>query len=307
MRGSSLFTFILFIASTITAMPSFARDFYVDNVQGDDRNDGLAQFRGTSGSGPFKTIARALRKVDGGDRVFLAKNADPYRESITLEGRNCSGNSFQAFQLIGNGATLDGSTTIGEEAWEHFAGNVFRFRPDRPKHQILFLDARPLPKVDANNRQQLSSLEPLHWALHQNHIYFCVEQDKLPSSYNLSCCGHSVGITLYQVHGVVISDLTVQGFQLDGVNAHDLVSNAHIQSSTLRGNGRSGVSIGGASRFRIESCLIGNNGNAQVRTEGFSRTELKDCDLVENQEAWRIERDGGKLTFDGHELDQSWK
>ena len=307
MRGSSLIAIIMYIILASTAWPSFARDYYVDNLWGDDRADGLAQSRGTSGSGPFKTISRALRAVDGGDRVFLAKNEEPYRESVTLEGRKCSGNSFQAFQLIGNGATIDGSIPIKEEEWEHFAGNVFRFRPDRPKYQILFLDAKPLPKVDAHNREQLTALQPLQWAMHDDDIYFCVEQDKLPVSYNLSCCGRTVGITLYQVNSVFISDLTIQGFQLDGVNAHDLVSNARIDSSTLRGNGRSGASVGGASRFKIQSCLIGNNSHAQVRTEGFSRTELIDCDLVEDDGTWRIKREGGKLTFDGRELDRSWK
>jgi hypothetical protein len=51
---------------------------------------------------------------------------------------------------------------------------------------------------------------------------------------------------------------------------------------TARGNGRSGISLGGSSRADLEACLVGNNGLAQVRTEGWSHTRLINCTLLEN-------------------------
>ncbi len=86
----------------------------------------------------------------------------------------------------------------------------------------------------------------------------------------------------------------IQGFQLDGVNAHDGVRETTLSALNCRGNGRSGISVGGASRVRIDACLVGNNGTAQVRTEGFSHTQLIGCDLLDNT-APRIVREGGRV------------
>jgi hypothetical protein len=114
----------------------------------------------------------------------------------------------------------------------------------------------------------------------------------MPRDYELSYTALTVGITLYEVRHVVISDLVVQGFQLDGINAHDGVFDASLVGLTCRGNGRSGISIGGASRVNLTACLVGDNGAAQVRTEGFSHTEILHCNLLENT-APAVVREGG--------------
>jgi hypothetical protein len=85
---------------------------------------------------------------------------------------------------------------------------------------------------------------------------------------------------MYEVRHVVIRDLIVQGFQLDGINAHDGVFDALLKRVTCRGNARSGISIGGASRVQIDECLVGGNGEAQLRTEGYSHTRLVSSRLL---------------------------
>ena len=90
-----------------------------------------------------------------------------------------------------------------------------------------------------------------------------------------------MGITLYEARHVVIADLVVQGFRLDGINAHDNVE-AEIVGVTCRGNGRSGVSVGGSSQVLLEDSLIGNNGTAQVRAEGYCTLKIEACDLLDN-------------------------
>ena len=118
-----------------------------------------------------------------------------------------------------------------------------------------------------------------------------------PDDYRLSHTALTVGLTLYEVRHVVISDLIIQGFQLDGVNAHDGVYQASLMGLTCRGNGRSGISIGGASRVKIDGCLVGNNGEAQVRTEGFSRTEIIATELLDSTAPGLVkDGDGGKVT-----------
>ena len=102
---------------------------------------------------------------------------------------------------------------------------------------------------------------------------------------------------IYEVRHVDVSDLVIQGFRRDGVNAHDSAFHTTLLGLTCRGNGRSGVSVGGASRVKVIGCLVGNNGRAQVRTEGFSRTEIVNCDLIDAEHAPATVRQGGQLTI----------
>ena len=82
----------------------------------------------------------------------------------------------------------------------------------------------------------------------------------------------------------------------DGINAHDNVFGATVLGVVARGNGRSGISVGGASRVTIEASLVGNNGTAQIRTEGFSETKLKNNDLInDDPNAPALVSEGGKV------------
>jgi hypothetical protein len=240
-----------------------------------------------------------------GDQIVLANTGVPYRESITLEGGRHSGYPSRPFVIRGNGAILDGSWQVPVAAWEHFRADIFRFQPHRTAYQQLFLDAVPVPRVklapDANN---VADLEPLTWCLFNRQIYFRPEKDKLPPYYNLSCAGWQTGITLYKCERVLIENLIVQGFQLDGINAHEGVFHSQLIGVTARGNGRSGISIGGASRVKLDTCVVGNNGAAQVRTEGWSTTELVDCDLIDNT-APGLVRDAGRVTINGVKLPET--
>jgi hypothetical protein len=100
---------------------------------------------------------------------------------------------------------------------------------------------------------------------------------------------------LYEVRHVSISDLVVQGFQLDGVSAPDNAFEVALIGLTARGNGRSGISVSGASRVLIQACLVGNNGAAQVRTEGPSHTRIVNCDLVDSPDAPALIREGREV------------
>ena len=72
----------------------------------------------------------------------------------------------------------------------------------------------------------------------------------------------------------MIRDLSIRGYQLDGLNAHDTARRIDLVNVTSVENGRSGFSIGGASRVRLDACTAGGNGVAQVRTEGYSQTQI---------------------------------
>jgi len=270
-----------------------ARDIFVDNVIGDDRRAGTSSIIAGQGGGPCRSIAKALRVAQPGDRVIIAKTPEPYREGITIQGPRHNGSDRFPLVIVGNGATLDGTTLLTGAQWEYVGTNTFRTRPAHMSYQQLFLDDQP-----AAHKQPPPGQPPhlgLHeWCLQDGWIYFRTDKNKLPADYNLSCCGEQVGITLYEVHDVIIGDLNFRGFWLDGVNCHDNVRHTDLVRLTTTHNGRSGISIGGASRVRIDTCTSAGNGAAQVRTEGFCTVRMIDNQLDETT-APAIVKEGGQI------------
>jgi hypothetical protein len=274
-----------------------ARDIYVNNVAGDDRFSGEAPATEDARIGPCRTIAQALELAAGGDRIVLAATGAPYRESITLQAARHSGFRDRPFHILGGGATLYGAAPVPRGVWEHVGREVYRFSPPRKSFQLLFLDGKPAVRVPVERGElQLPELQPRQWCLLQGHVYFRVEPSRIPDSYALEYCALPVGVTLYEVRNVVIQDLIVQGFQQDGINAHDGVVDAWLHRLTCRGNARSGLSVGGASRVQVSQCLLGGNGEAQLRTEGYSQTRISGSQLVDGS-APPVHSDVGSVLF----------
>lgn len=285
----------IFLATCLLSLaaPTLARDIFVNNEIGDDRRGGTLPEVGGENGGPCRSIAKALRIAEPSDRIVVANTGKPYREGITLQGANHCGNDRFAFTIVGNGATLDGTTSLAEAAWEHFQKGMFRTRPAHMSFQQLFLDDQPLMRQQppAGEPPQLA---PRQWCLLGGWIYFCVEEGRLPADYNLSCCGEQVGITLYDVHDVVVEDLTIRGYWLDAINCHDNVRRTDLVRIEAAHNGRSGISIGGASRVRIDTCTAAGNGQAQVRVEGYTIVQLID-NVLDPASAPAVIREGGRV------------
>ncbi|MGO9109506.1 MAG: right-handed parallel beta-helix repeat-containing protein [Thermoguttaceae bacterium] len=270
------------VISCLLVRPAAARDIFVDNVSGDDRNNGLhAQSQGDT-AGPVRTIAKALRLARAGDRIELANSNQPYRECVALVGTRHSGAArLIPFILDGNGATLDGSAPIPADAWTHFRDNIFRFRPKSLFRPVLFLNGRavqplPLPGTTAYPPR----LEPLQWCAIEGAVYFAVEANRLPPDYKLSYAELPTGITLYQVDQVVIRNLTIRGFRADGVAAAVGARNIVLDNLTCTDNGQSGVCVGGGAQVEFESCKLAGNGQSQLLTLPNSETHLLASELA---------------------------
>ncbi len=289
-------------ALLILVSPSLARDIFVSNTSGDNRFTGQHPESTPDMRGPVRTICRALELAHRGDRIVVASTGEAYRESLSLTGGRHSGDSHTPFIIEGNGAVLDGSAPVPPKVWEHYRGPVFRFRPPRLNHQQLFLKDRPAARVVADRlAEEPPKLEPLEWCLWGAHVYFCVEPTKLPENYALTCSEKRVGITLFHVDRVAILDLTVQGFQLDGINAHNSARRVSLTGLTCRGNGRAGISVGGASQVNVEACLVGNNGRAQLLTQPISETHVYNSTLLSMTAPGWVDK-GGKVFVDTKEV-----
>ena len=290
---------ILFLA-VLAADQAKARDVFVNNVAGQDANRGV-RADPRAGDGPVKTLDRALRLVRRGGRIVLANTGQPYREMISLCDVEQRGYVDLPLVIQGNGATLDGTVVAAEGAWKYENDNIFSFRPRRLTYQQLFRDGQPLARVRAANVVgSASPLEPLEWALLADRIAFRVEEGKLPEQYQLWHSGLQTGITLYNTENIRIEDLIIQGFQQDGINAHELVRNCQLVRVECRANGRSGISVGGVSRVTIEDSKCYDNGRAQLRVEGQGRVTARrsDFDAAGKDVPW-LETRGGSVEVDG--------
>ncbi len=277
------------------ASPLAARDIFVNNVLGGPQYDGLSPTPGQV-SGPVRTINHALRIVQKGDRIVLAATDQPYYEPIALQTERHCGGALGPFAIDGGGAILDGSRPIPAEYWRHYLGPIYKLPlRKRGPYQMLFLDGKPLPRVDFNP-DDATELPPMHWGYYEGSIYLRIEKNTLPEDYNLSLAWHEVGITLYHVHDVIISDLTIQGFLLDGVNVNDKVDRCLLGGLTARGNGRSGIAVAGASRAILEECLLGDNGAAQLWVEGEANVDVIDSELLPGR-APRLVKQGGRVNI----------
>jgi hypothetical protein len=283
---------VLLLLLSLLASPALARDIFVDNRLGDDRRAGTSPIV-TGETGPCLSIAKALRVAQPADRIVIANTGQPYREGITLQGARHSGTTRFPFTIVGNGAVLDGTMSLADANWEFVGGQTFRTRPAHMSFQQLFIDDQPVVR-----RQPVGGLAPplaaREWCLAGGWIYFAVDEGRLPNQYDLSCCGLQCGITLYDVHDVLLQDLTIRGFWIDGANCHDNVRRADLVRLVAKENGRSGISIGGSSRVRVEGCTAADNGVAQLRVEGYASADLSENNF-DATTAPAIVREGGKV------------
>ena len=276
-----------------------SRDLYVNNVIGNDRLSGMRELSNER-QGPVRSIQRALRLTQPGDHVHIARTDAPYREQISISGPCLRGRADRPFIISGNGAVLDGTVVAEQGAWQHEAGDVFALRPRRLAYQQLYRGTAPAKRVRLVDFTAVDErLQPLEWALASDRILFRVERGQLPAAYELRHAGLQTGITLYNTEHVRIENLVIQGFQQDGINAHDLARDCVIAGVECRANGRSGISVGGLSRITISGSNLYDNGVAQLRVEDQARVALDGCDVAESPEALAYDVQGGELTING--------
>ncbi len=279
---------------------AIARDLFVNNLAGSNFSDGRTATSTQPGVGPVQTIARALLLAEGADRIILANTGTPYHESVALQGDRNSGFRNQPFTIDGSGATLDGSSPVPADAWQNYRGDVFRFQPERMAYQQLFLDNLPAKRHPAvSSLAGVPPLAPLRWTLHDGWLYFRVEPGRLPDSYHVSDADLQVGLTLYKVQFVLIENLTVEGYQLDGINCQDVHPPVTLRNITAQGNGRSGIAVCGSSHVSIEGCRLGANGESQLHVEGPGETLVEQSELVGTATAPKWLANGSRLLIDG--------
>lgn len=225
---------------------------YVDNRLGEDRYDGRSEEPVSEFNGPVRSIERAIQLAAAGDTIQLADGGAIYYGSITLWGAEHSGNGRTPFRIIGNGAVLSGAKPVPQGEWRHLGGDVWRITPVRKAYYQLVLDGQAVPEQECDrSAKELPSIPVGHWCAWRGAVYYQAERAINPNLMNFSLADEEVGITLLDVRNVIISDLTLRHFRLDGINAHDRCDEIVLQNVVSEENGRAGVTVAGTSQVAI--------------------------------------------------------
>lgn len=267
-----------------------ARDIYVSGRTGNDRNTG--RFNKDTGTmdGPVRTISRALELVKASDRIIIDPKGGPYRESLTLFGKKASGSILGPLIIEGCGAILEGSDPLPRGIWQHYRDDIYRFQltmqPVNMTYFHILNGDQVLEKVEVPpDATSIPELETDSWCIFKGFLYFRVKKDKTPTlspEYQLFYSARTTGISMVQVDEIRIHDLTVQGFQIDGISAANGAQKIVLDNVVCRANGASGLHVGGASSVYAGYCEFIENHSTQVTTKSHGKGHLYDCALQEN-------------------------
>lgn len=285
----------------IGATAASAADFYVDSRIGDDLYDGSSPQQVDDRSGPVRTIGRALEKVQPRDIVHVANHGVPYVESLAIIGPR-----FSNLILEGNGAIVSGAKVVPFDAWQQMGNGVWRFTPRRKAFYQLVHQDRALPEFPCpRDARQLPVIPAGHWCGWHGSVYYRVlsgpQGPNVQTVLPLAFAAEEVGITLLDAEDVVIRNLELRHFRLDGVNAHDRCKNVVLEHVRLIENGRAGLAVGGSSLVGIkDSELVGNRVTQVLNTE-VAQTEILDCKLGPAP-GGPFQRKGGHVLVDRQDM-----
>ena len=279
-RRSLLAVFLAFVLFCGWAMVASARTIYIDNRIGNDVNNGLASTNEGLRVGPVKTFDRAIVLLETGDTLEIANNgaAFPYHDSLRLIGEDGSGVPALPLVINGNGAILDGSASIPRDAWEALGDGLWRFEPWKKGWYRLYRGEETLPEV-ASERGSRAELPAGHWTVWRGAIYYQVLPDEIPANEPFRIATREAGIFLYHVHHVIIRDLTIRRYHLDGINAHDQAGPVVLEGVRSVENARGGVFIGGTSQLSIRGGQIQDNRVAPIIVQELGRVEINETDI----------------------------
>ncbi|MBI3466469.1 MAG: right-handed parallel beta-helix repeat-containing protein [Planctomycetes bacterium] len=269
----------------LVLLPSvcLARQVYVNNTTGDDRSSGMFPEIRSVADGPVTTIGRALRIARGGDVVVIANTGIPYNESLIVDRPELAGSDpprvaaddlvyryhpyrigeqIGDFPLIieGQGAVLRGAKRLPPDVWTQVGEGTYRYQPLRKAHYQLVVNGGVASEVPVErSRTSPPELAPLQWCAFRGFVYFRVEPGRYIDQYELEAPLLDVGLGLHNARNVIVRNLNVELFRLDGVAVTGHSRNVRLGNIRSTGNGRSGLSVSGTSQVQLVGLDLAGN------------------------------------------------
>lgn len=270
---------LLSILLTLLTTPASAKVVYVNNRTGDDIFDGLSAEVGAARAGPVRTLERARLLIGPGDEVQIANTGDTYFDSLRLIGGSVSGVRGQPTIIRGNGVVLDGSEPVQPDEWISLGEGLWRLDPERKGWFRLVRGDAAVDETRSESSTAPPELEPGSWAAWRGSILYRALPEELPPLEPYRLATREAGIFFYGVHDIVVENLTVRHFRLDGVNAHDQARNVVLQNITSMKNGRSGVFVGGSSTVVLSGGSTSDNRETSLLLKEQTKVDVRDVNL----------------------------
>ena len=241
-----------------------AFDIRVDQVIGNDKNDGIAK--------PVKTIARGLKLAQAGDTVHLAKAI--YRESAVFLNR--SGEQEKHIILDGHDSVLEGSEPLNVAQWEECAPGLFRadnllHLDDAILQRWFFLfdgKMNHMGRTSKGHRAEFKKpeeLQPGEWSFIKDSSRTVAGSNQVFGSFYIRL---KSGEKLSAANIAV--PLRSAGLQFSGKNSHIIVRNVtatHVYNDAFN--------IHGTTR----DCRFENIASIDCGDDGFSAHEDAECEI----------------------------
>jgi hypothetical protein len=240
-----------------------AGDVYVDNLKGDDAT-------GT----PFRTIAKALAAMKEGDTLHLAKNPEPYRESVVIERGGIT--------IDGHGATLTGLQPLDKASFALHAPGIYRVK------LADHAQAQPRAVLDGETLMGESVLEEIHegdFVWKRDVLYVALPEGKVWEKAVIDLRVRRDGVVVKGVSNVVVRNLIAEQWEGDAFRVEGKAEGARFENCAglfaVGGESR-GLHVKDGATVAAVGCRFNRNGMG-LHAIHRSRTSMTSCQFSLNQ------------------------
>ncbi|MDD2711265.1 MAG: right-handed parallel beta-helix repeat-containing protein [Verrucomicrobiae bacterium] len=291
---------LIFILAGLEGVHVLAGTLYVDNIKGNDLNNGRQTSANDGGScGPVASLERALALLQTSDRIEVMNTGKPYQRQYpgtqgVAYGVNVGGTVDAPVVIHGNGAVLSGLSVIPAEKWTAESGDIYSlpFWPMSNRYKLCkeqndWLDGTPIWWVDGLAAANCKSMEELSktangfwWNKSEKKVLFHLPDGKRIQDLKVEIPA-TAGIYISANH-VMVKDFSVIFSWDDGFDAFGASKNIVFKNCFAYNNCGQGFSCHGESCVYYEDCSAircASSGSCDVNG---SNSTYKRCLFVHN-------------------------
>lgn len=284
---------ILSVLAAVAAMSAGARDYYVDNVGGDDGNDGLAPSRA------FRTIAKATSVVGPGDTMHL-KPGRPYYETLRIKG---SGRADAPIRVDGHGAVISGLKPVPDDSWVAKGDGLF-FSANKEcrgacRPRVVDASGRMISVVFRSHptKFNVGRLKPGEAFWNHTGIWYRAAKGDTPVGKGLLGSYLMSGVVLLNQSHIEVENLVAEWYSNDGFNMHGSCLGLVFRDIEARWCGDDGFSAHEDVQANVVNGWF-HHCDDGICDIGISQTMYSGC-LVESNRLYGVGFHGGmRVLFD---------
>ncbi|MDD3127576.1 MAG: right-handed parallel beta-helix repeat-containing protein [Candidatus Izemoplasmatales bacterium] len=282
---------ILFLS--VLGLCTFAETLYVNNISGNDKNDGLSE------KTAFASIEKAFASVKTSDHVEIANTGKPYQRPYPGErGQElvprCGGTADAPLVVNGNGAVISGLSVIPAEKWKKESEKMYTvfFYPmsnmyKGVKKDNFWFDETQIWWVDGEAAPNCKSMEALEkvpgafwWNKAEKKLVFHLPQGKKIGDLKIEIPSNS-GIYITHDHALVKNFVMIFSWN-DGFDIAGSPKNVVYKNCSAYNNCGQGFSCHNSGNAYYEDCAAIRCASSGACDVHWCNSTYKRCIFVNN-------------------------